>query len=76
MIAAKAKKVIAVDFIKKFIEKNCELNEYMGNIEFVHGDATKLEYQNDQYFITFFKTSFPNCNIQIINNFYDYMILL
>ncbi len=53
VLAEKARKVIAVDFIKNFIEKNQELNEQMGNIEFVHGDATKLAYEPDQFDMIF-----------------------
>lgn len=42
-IAKKAKKVIAVDFMEKFLNKNKEENEHLGNIEFVVSDVTKLE---------------------------------
>lgn len=47
-IAKNAKKVIAVDFIEDFIEKNREENSHLGNIEFAVGDATKINYSTDQ----------------------------
>ncbi len=53
VLAEKATKVIAVDFIEKFIQKNKELNEHLGNIEFTHADATKLEYDHDQFDMIF-----------------------
>jgi hypothetical protein len=34
--------VVAVDFMKDFIEKNEEDNKHMGNIEFLCADVTQL----------------------------------
>lgn len=47
MLAQQAESVIAVDFIEKFIEKNRELNSDLNNIEFVHGDVTKLTFEHN-----------------------------
>lgn len=53
VIAAKAKSVIAVDFIEQFIEKNRQDNAHMGNIKFNVGDATKIAYESDQFGMIF-----------------------
>lgn len=53
VIAKEAKHVIAVDFIEKFIKKNQKDNSHMNNIEFVHGDATKLNYNDNQFDMVF-----------------------
>ncbi|KAH9488113.1 Phosphoethanolamine N-methyltransferase 3 [Bulinus truncatus] len=42
-LAKKAEKVIAVDFMEDFVEKNRKANQHMGNIEFVVADVTKME---------------------------------
>ena len=42
-LAAQAKSVIALDFMKKFVEKNEERNSHFGNVKFVHADATKFD---------------------------------
>lgn len=49
VLAQQAEHVTAVDFIEKFIEKNRELNNDLNNIEFMHGDATKVSFQNNSY---------------------------
>ncbi len=41
--AEKAKKVITVDFIERFVDKNRECNGHHKNIEFICDDVTKLE---------------------------------
>jgi phosphoethanolamine N-methyltransferase len=46
MLAQQAEHVTAVDFIEKFIRKNQELNSCLNNILFVHGDATKLQFDD------------------------------
>jgi phosphoethanolamine N-methyltransferase len=46
-LAKKAAKVTAVDFIEKFVEKNREVNSNFNNIDFIHGDVTKLEFQKN-----------------------------
>jgi hypothetical protein len=48
-LAQQAEKVIAVDFIEKFIEKNRELNKNSDNIDYVVGDVTKLSYNKHAY---------------------------
>lgn len=53
VIAKKAKKVIAVDFIEKFIEKNRKENSHLGNIEFGCADATKMNYNDNQFNMIF-----------------------
>ncbi len=47
VLAKKAAKVTAVDFIEKFVEKNREVNSNFNNIDFIHGDVTKLEFQKN-----------------------------
>ena len=47
MLAQQAEKVIAVDFIDRFIEKNKELNANLNNIDFIVGDATKLSFNKN-----------------------------
>jgi hypothetical protein len=41
-IAQTAEHVVAVDFMKDFIEKNEEDNKHLGNIEFLCADVTQL----------------------------------
>lgn len=47
-IAKKAEKVIAVDFMEDFVEKNRKANHHFGNIEFVVADVTKIERQSER----------------------------
>ncbi|XP_059147708.1 uncharacterized protein LOC131935364 [Physella acuta] len=42
-LAKKAERVVAVDFMEDFVEKNKKENYHMGNIEFVVADVTKME---------------------------------
>ncbi|KAH9503430.1 Phosphoethanolamine N-methyltransferase 3 [Bulinus truncatus] len=42
-LAKKAERVVAVDFMEDFVEKNRKANRHMGNIEFVVADVTKME---------------------------------
>ena len=49
VLAQQVEKVIAVDFIEKFIEKNRELNKNSDNIDYVVGDVTKLSYNKHAY---------------------------
>lgn len=53
VLATQAEHVVAVDFIEKFIDKNRELNGDMDNIEFMHGDATKVSFPKQSYEILF-----------------------
>ncbi|RNA35062.1 phosphoethanolamine N-methyltransferase 3-like isoform X1 [Brachionus plicatilis] len=53
VIAQQAEHVVAVDFIEKFIEKNRELNGDMDNIDFMHGDATKISFPKHSFDIIF-----------------------
>ena len=48
VLAQQAEHVVAVDFIERFIEKNRELNSHLNNIDFVHGDVTKLKFEEHQ----------------------------
>ena len=47
MLAQQAEKVVAVDFIERFIEKNKELNANLNNIDYVVGDVTKLSFNKN-----------------------------
>ena len=47
-LAKTAKKVIAVDFMESFMNKNREDNGHLGNIDFVVGDVTKLEQPEER----------------------------
>lgn len=42
-LAAKARSVMAIDFMEAFIEKNREVNNHYGNVVFKQADVTKLE---------------------------------
>lgn len=53
VLAKQAESVIAVDFIEKFIKKNEEINAHLNNIEFVHGDVTKLAFETNAFHIIF-----------------------
>jgi phosphoethanolamine N-methyltransferase len=53
LLAKQADSVIAVDFIEKFIKKNEEINSHLNNIEFVHGDVTKLAFETNAFHIIF-----------------------
>lgn len=53
VLAMQAEHVVAVDFIEKFIEKNRELNGDLDNIDFMHGDATKVSFPKQTYEIKY-----------------------
>ena len=42
-ISEQCKTVTAVDFIEKFVDKNRELNEHLGNCRFLQADVAKLQ---------------------------------
>ncbi|CAL1532532.1 unnamed protein product [Lymnaea stagnalis] len=46
-LAKKAEKVIAVDFMEDFVDKNKKANHHLGNIEFLVADVTKMERPKD-----------------------------
>jgi phosphoethanolamine N-methyltransferase len=48
VLAKQAHHVTAVDFIEKFIDKNRDTNSNFRNIEFVHGDVTKLDFETNK----------------------------
>ncbi|GFR69938.1 phosphoethanolamine N-methyltransferase-like [Elysia marginata] len=52
-IAKSAEKVIAVDFMESFLNKNREDNGHLGNIEFVAADVTKLEQPEESLDLIF-----------------------
>lgn len=48
-LAAKARSVMAIDFMEAFIEKNREVNNHYGNVVFKQADVTKLELPQERY---------------------------
>lgn len=52
-LASKAKSVVAVDFMEKFIEKNKETNSRFSNIDFKCADVTKLNLDNNSCDLVF-----------------------
>lgn len=53
-LAVKAKSVVAVDFMEKFIEKNRENNAEFSNIDFKCADVTKLSLDNSKWVFNYF----------------------
>ena len=47
--ASSAKKVVAVDFVEKFIEKNKELNSSYSNIRFITQNVMKLNFRDEKF---------------------------
>lgn len=48
-----AKSVVAVDFMESFLEKNKQDNSQYGTVEFIHKDATQLEFEPNSFDIVF-----------------------
>ncbi|CAF1056322.1 unnamed protein product [Adineta ricciae] len=48
-----AKSVVAVDFMESFLEKNKEENSHYGTVEFLHQDATLLNFEPNSFDIVF-----------------------
>lgn len=63
MFAEKAKRVIAVDFMQKFLNKNMENNCKFNNIEYMCADVTKLELPERRYLFS------------IVLNYFDFSVL-
>lgn len=53
LLAAKARSVMAIDFMEVFIEKNRELNSHHGNVVFKQADVTKLELPSESVDVVF-----------------------
>ncbi|XP_060081826.1 uncharacterized protein LOC132561112 [Ylistrum balloti] len=52
-LAQKARKVLAVDFMENFIEKNREINKNMTNIDYLAADVMDMELKSDDWDIVF-----------------------
>jgi len=52
-LAEHCKTLTAVDFVKKFVDKNRELNGHLGNCHFVHADAARLQQPANSYDLVF-----------------------
>ncbi|XP_056092994.1 phosphoethanolamine methyltransferase isoform X1 [Rhinichthys klamathensis goyatoka] len=52
-LIGKARHVIAVDFMEKFVEKNREENSHLGNAEFIQADVTKLDFPKHSFDLVF-----------------------
>lgn len=53
LIAKEALHVTANDFMQAFVDKNKELNGHYGNVDFICGDATKLNFPNESFDVIF-----------------------
>lgn len=51
--AENAKKVVTVDFVERFVEKNREQNGHYGNIEFVCDDVINLDFKPGSFHFIF-----------------------
>ncbi|GFO25062.1 phosphoethanolamine N-methyltransferase-like [Plakobranchus ocellatus] len=52
-LAKSAKKVIAVDFMESFLNKNRKENQHFDNIEFIASDVTKLVQPEESFFFLY-----------------------
>ncbi|XP_063045662.1 phosphoethanolamine methyltransferase [Engraulis encrasicolus] len=52
-LIGKAHHVTAVDFMEKFVEKNRETNQHLGNADFLQADVTKLNFPPKSFDLIF-----------------------